>query len=92
MVLMARYSLEQQTAGISERNESLVKKTAVLQQAQATGQVRDVFPPAFFLTTIMALPTAWYVLGPFGVFRDGVQAIDIRKMLHQMIEKLVRPE
>lgn len=52
----------------------------------------DAFPPAFLLATIMALSTAWSALGPFSVFCDGIQAVDIRKMQQQMIEKLVRPE
>ncbi|KGD72799.1 hypothetical protein HA49_11255 [Tatumella morbirosei] len=92
MKLMAWYSLEQQAKGISERGESLVQKMAALQQAQAAGQVSDAFPPAFLMTSIMALATAWSALGPFGVFCDDIQAGDIRNMLQQMIEKLVRSE
>ncbi|MHB2938970.1 hypothetical protein, partial [Klebsiella pneumoniae] len=92
MKLMAWYSLEQQATGISGRNESLFKKIAALQQAQAAGKVSEAFPPAFLLTTIMALSTAWSALSPFGVFCSDVPAGDIRKMLQQMIEIMIRPE
>ncbi|HBR1858835.1 TPA: hypothetical protein L9M38_005183, partial [Klebsiella quasipneumoniae subsp. quasipneumoniae] len=67
-------------------------KIAALQQAQAAGKVSEAFPPAFLLTTIMALSTAWSALSPFGVFCSDVPAGDIRKMLQQMIEIMIRPE
>ncbi|EPY4670080.1 TPA: hypothetical protein ACTW35_005542, partial [Klebsiella pneumoniae] len=47
MKLMAWYSLEQQATGISGRNESLFKKIAALQQAQAAGKVSEAFPRRF---------------------------------------------
>ncbi|SAU28116.1 hypothetical protein [Klebsiella pneumoniae] len=67
-------------------------KIAALQQAQAARKVSEAFPPAFLLTTIMALSTAWSALSPFGVFCSDVPAGDIRKMLQQMIEIMIRPE
>lgn len=39
----------------------------------------------------MALSTAWSALSPFGVFCSDVPAGDIRKMLQQMIEIMIRP-
>ncbi|EOI3547720.1 hypothetical protein ACMSZT_002536 [Cronobacter dublinensis] len=52
----------------------------------------EAFPPAFLLTTIMSLSTAWSAASPFGTFCDNMPADDIRNMLQRMIEKMIRPE
>ncbi|HGC6387301.1 TPA: TetR family transcriptional regulator [Cronobacter dublinensis] len=92
MKLMAWYSLEQQATGIGGRNASFASKIAALHQAQAAGKVSEAFPPAFLLTTIMSLSTAWSAASPFGAFCDDVPADDIRDMLQRMIEKMLLPE
>lgn len=82
------------TRGNKKRYSRLrwIRTLAALSQAQAAGQVSEIFPPAFLLTTMMALFVAWSVASPFGAFCDGVPADDIRNMLQRMIGRMIRSE
>lgn len=64
--LMAWSSLEQKTAQPAERGQLHSSKVAEILQAQEEGRVGTDFPPAFLLTSIMTVATAWSAANPFG--------------------------
>jgi len=58
MRLMAWFSLEQKVDSPPERLHMFELKTSLLQSAQEAGQLRRSFPPAFLITSIMAIATS----------------------------------
>ncbi len=66
MRLLAWYSLEQSAATIPERLASQNSKLAALAKSQKSGGLSAAFPPAFLLTAVMALATAWSAASPYG--------------------------
>jgi AcrR family transcriptional regulator len=66
MRLMAWFGLEQRGEGAPQRSASFEAKAAALAKAQQDGAVGSAFSPAFLLTAIMALATAWTAANPFG--------------------------
>jgi AcrR family transcriptional regulator len=65
MRLMGWFGLERAADGPAERNVARNLRIAELLQAQNAGQVGVAFPPAFLLTSILALATAWTSANPF---------------------------
>jgi len=66
MRLIAWAGLEQRTHGSAVRDTAQNAKIAALTGAQAAGTVATGFPPAFLLTAVMTLATAWSAAGAFG--------------------------
>jgi AcrR family transcriptional regulator len=74
MRLIAWSSLEQKADSSAARTAALDVKVAALAQAQADGLAGPVFPPAFLLTAVMTLATAWTATNPFGPSVDPESA------------------
>jgi hypothetical protein len=64
---MAWSNLEHRAATPAARTESHDEKVEELAAAQADGHLGTAFPPAFLLTAIMTLATAWTEANPFGL-------------------------
>lgn len=69
--LMAWYGLEQRSVNVTERANAQQKKIEQLLNAQSAGQVGTAFTPAFLMTAIMTLATAWTPFNPFGPSYDS---------------------
>ncbi|OZB91252.1 TetR family transcriptional regulator [Paenibacillus sp. XY044] len=74
MRLMTWFSLEQKTGHLDQRKEAHNRKIAELAKAQAAGHIGTDFSPAFLLTSIMVLATAWMPTNPFGPSIDPASA------------------
>ncbi|MDT4959103.1 MAG: hypothetical protein QOD31_2902 [Pseudonocardiales bacterium] len=70
MRLMAWSNLEHRAATPAARSESHDEKVEELAAAQAAGRLGTAFPPAFLMTAIMTLATAWTEANPFGLSLD----------------------
>jgi AcrR family transcriptional regulator len=70
MRLVAWSSLEQKVASPASRGAAHQAKVAALAEAQADGSASPTFPPAFLLTTVMTLATAWTATNPFSPSTD----------------------
>ncbi len=70
MRLMGWFALERSADGLVDRAVSMREKLATLAEAQRSGQVGEAFPPAFVITAIMTLATAWSAVSPFGPALD----------------------
>lgn len=66
MRLIAWAGLEQKADTPASRTEAHAAKVAALARAQAEGTAGPTFPPAFLLTAVMTLATAWTATNPFG--------------------------
>lgn len=94
MRLLAWFGLEQKVGGPSERNASAADKVGALAAAQAEGTVSSAFPPAFLLTVIMTISTAWTAVSPFGPSFDPEGAADIaalRRRVAEVVRLLIQP-
>jgi len=67
MRLLAWSNLELATATPSVRSASRADKIAEMRQAQTEGHLATTFDPAFLLTMIMTLASAWTAASPFGL-------------------------
>ena len=70
MRLVTWFSLEQRVQNPEQRTAVRDEKIAALSKAQKTGHAASTFPPAFMLTAVMALATAWTATNPFGTLLD----------------------
>ena len=70
MRLLAWFSLEQRTNNPAGRGAAVDAKIGILRKAQKSGQVGATFSPAFLLTAISSLATAWTAINPFGPSLD----------------------
>lgn len=70
MRLMAWFNLEQKPGAMPERQQSAAGKIGEIGAMQKAGQLGDALPPAFLLTAIMTLATAWSAIGAFGAAFD----------------------
>jgi AcrR family transcriptional regulator len=68
--LMTWFGLEQKANSPAERVTAKNAKIAALMKAQKSGQIGRAFSPAFLLTAIMALATAWTAANPYGPYID----------------------
>jgi AcrR family transcriptional regulator len=95
MRLMAWFGLEQAIGSPSERRAVTDEKITALLQAQDEGRIGKAFPPAFLLTTVMTLATAWTAANPFGLSFDP-QANEhqdaIRKSVADVVRLIVQAE
>ncbi len=94
MRLLAWFGLERKVGSPAERSTSAGKKVAALAEAQAQGMVDARFPPAFLLTIIMSISTAWTAVNPFGPSFDQEGAEDLsalRRRVSEVVRLLVRP-
>ncbi len=87
--LLAWFGLEQKVGSPAERSASARDKIAALAAVQAKGAVNAAFPPAFLLTVIMAISTAWTAVNPFGSTLDPEGAGD-PSALRQRVSDVVR--
>jgi AcrR family transcriptional regulator len=95
MRLMAWSNLEQKAADLATRAQVHGGKVAALAEAQDNGKVNPAFPPAFLLTTIMTLATAWTAANPYGPSLDPAAPRDpdtLRKNIVEVIRQITRPE
>lgn len=88
MKLMLWSGLEQKPGTVAARNDAHDSKIAALAQAQHAGQVGTRFPPAFLLTSIMTLATAWSAVSPFGTSLNP-EAADHPEELRDSIAAIV---
>jgi AcrR family transcriptional regulator len=70
MRLMAWSNLEHRVATPTARTAARDEKVAEMTSAQESGQLGTAFPPAFLMTAIMSLATAWTAANPFGFSLD----------------------
>lgn len=77
MRLMTWSALEGPAGSPAERTSSRGKKIGVMTSAGAARQEPGGLPPAFLLTAIMALATAWNPASPFGPVLDPAAAADL---------------
>lgn len=94
MRLLAWFGLEQKVGSPAERSASAKDKVAALAIAQAEGTVSAAFPPAFLLTVIMSISTAWTAVNPFGPSFDqeGVEDLAaLRQRVAQVVRLLIEP-
>jgi AcrR family transcriptional regulator len=89
MRLMAWSNLEQQATDPARRAEVHEVKVAELAEAQDNGKLSATLPPAFLLTAIMTLATAWTAANPFGPSLDPDAAKD-PGALRENIAEVVR--
>ncbi|MBW6421683.1 TetR family transcriptional regulator [Rhizobium sp. XQZ8] len=66
MRLMAWFNLEQKPDGLPARQEAADAKIKQIKAAQDRGELNGALPPAFLLTSLMTLATAWTAAGAFG--------------------------
>jgi hypothetical protein len=95
MRLMAWSNLELKAANPATRAEVHGGKVAELAAAQDNGKVNPAFPPAFLLTTIMTLATAWTAANPYGPSLDPEAVKDpdaLRDNIVETIKLITRPE
>jgi AcrR family transcriptional regulator len=95
MRLMAWSNLEQKAADSATRAQVHGGKVAELADAQADGKVNPAFPPAFILTTVMTLATAWTAVNPYGTSLDPDAPKDphtLRKHIVELVSQLARLE
>ncbi|QHW32277.1 TetR/AcrR family transcriptional regulator [Paenibacillus rhizovicinus] len=71
MRLLVWSNIEQQAEGLGDRDDSRSLKVQSIAAAQQSGKIGTAFPPAFILTTVMTLATAWTVANPFGLPLDS---------------------
>jgi AcrR family transcriptional regulator len=88
MRLMAWFALEQKKDS-AERIAAWEAKLAAVAEAQREGQVGTAFPPAFLLTCVMSLATAWSVASPFGRSLDP-KAAEHSAAIRKNIIKAIR--
>jgi len=91
MRLVAWFGLERTTKSLPERGSSFHEKVEALTQAQERGAAGQRFPPAFLLTAILALATAWTSANPFGPSLDPDAANDpdtLRKNVADVVKLL----
>ena len=69
-------SLEQSANSVPARAASHDSKVAALEDAQDAGRLGTGFPPAFLMTTVLTLATAWSAASPFGTAIDPDAARD----------------
>jgi len=85
MRLMAWSNLENQ-ANPAGRTDVHAEKVAELAKAQDNGDLNATFPPAFLLTTVMTLATAWTAANPFGLSLNPDAAKDAKALRKNIIE------
>ena len=89
MRLLAWSALEQKAKDQTERVATLDAKVRELTDAQKAGQVGTAFPPAFLLTAVLSLATAWSAAGAFGPSLDP-KAAERKTELRQSILEAVQ--
>jgi AcrR family transcriptional regulator len=89
MRLMAWSALEARGGAPPERLAALQAKVVAIAEAQDAGRLGTAFPPAFLLTAIMSLATAWSVANPIGPSVDP-KAADRPAALRRSIMEAVR--
>jgi AcrR family transcriptional regulator len=90
MRLMAWFSLEQSAMAPAERAVSLQAKVAAVGRLQDEGRLGTAFPPAFLLTTIMTLATAWAAAAPYGLSFDPHAANRPEALRRHIVEAVRR--
>ena len=86
MRLMAWFALEEQAKDPAERLAIFDAKVRALAEAQKAGQVGTAFPPAFLLTAVMRLATAWSAASPSGLSVDPKAAEHPAALRKSLIE------
>jgi hypothetical protein len=82
-------SLEQGANSVPARAAGHDTKVAALEDAPGAGQVGTRFPPAFLMTTVLTLATAWSAASPFGTSIDPDAARDpsaLRKKIADAVQ------
>jgi AcrR family transcriptional regulator len=95
MRLMAWSNLEQQVVDPASRGEVHSGKVAGVAEAQNNGKANPAFPPAFLLTTVMTVATAWTAANPFGTSfaPDAPKDPDaLRKNIVEVITLISQPQ
>jgi AcrR family transcriptional regulator len=95
MRLMAWSNLEQQVTDPAARAKVHEVKVAELAEAQDDGKVTASLPPAFLLTAVMTLATAWTAANPFGPSLDpdaAKEADVLRANIAKAVTRIARPD
>jgi AcrR family transcriptional regulator len=93
--LVAWSTLERVGGGSAEKGAAQKAKIASLKQAQQAGQVSAALPPAFLLTAIMSIATAWSAANPFGSTIDPdapKRPAALRRCIAEAVRALTRTE
>ena len=89
MRLMAWFGLERQGAGLAERQATFTVKLRAMSKAQKDGIIRSDFTPAFILTVITTMASAWTSVNPFGNAINP-HALKHQRALRNSVMQLVR--
>ncbi|MDI4649752.1 TetR/AcrR family transcriptional regulator [Cohnella hashimotonis] len=80
MRLLMWANLEQKTDNPAERENAHTEKIRQIGQAQSAGRLSSTLPPAFLLTAVMTVSTAWASTNPFGPSLNPEAAKDLNAL------------
>lgn len=80
MRLLMWANLEQKTDNPAERENAHAEKIRQIGQAQSAGRLSSTLPPAFLLTAVMTVSTAWASTNPFGPSLNPEAAKDLNAL------------
>ena len=90
MRLLAWSTLEQSVQALESRMASHDGKVGALARAQDDHRLGTEFSPAFLVTTVMSIASAWSAAFPFGLARHPGQAPPLAELREQVVRAVRR--